>query len=269
MMKRRLISIFIGGLTGYLYYYFVGCRTGACAITSNPLISTVYGAVLSGLIVELIHDIMIPKSQKESLFDAIAPVYALFYSMQKKRFKEVLDGTGEVFDMASFKTVLDVGCGTGALCSTLAQRGFSVTGIDPAEKMLEIAIKKTEGDQITFIHSKAAEHLPFEDKTFDISIASYVAHGISKEQRKKLYEQMSRVTKSKIIIYDYNRNKSLLTTIIEWLEKGDYFYFIENAEAEMKDCFSDVKVIPVSSRASWYICTPGGIKHENHKTIKG
>lgn len=268
-MKRRFVSIITGGLIGYLYYYFVGCRTGACAITSNPLISTIYGAVLGGLVVELIYDTMMPKPQKDSLFDAIAPVYALFYPMQKKRFKEVLDGIAKSFDMDCFKTVLDVGCGTGALCSTLSQRGFIVTGIDPAEEMLRIATKKTGGDRITFIHASATEHLPFDDKSFDLSIASYVAHGMNKEQRAKLYGQMSRVTKGKVIIYDYNKNRSLLTTIIEWLEKGDYFYFIKNAEAEMRRCFADVNVINVSARAAWYICTPGGIEYENYKAIEG
>ena len=255
-MKRRFFSIIIGGLTGYLYYYFVGCRTGTCAITSNPTISTIYGAVLLGLIVELIHDTMMSKSQKKSLFDAIAPVYALFYPMQKRRFKEVLDNIEESFDMGGFKTVLDVGCGTGALCSTLSQRGYIVTGVDPAEEMLRIAAEKTRGDNIDFIRANATESLPFDDKAFDIAIASYVAHGMDKEQRIKLYEQMSRVTKGQVIIYDYNKNRSLLTTIVEWLEKGDYFYFIKNAEEEMKHCFADVRVIDVSARAAWYICTP-------------
>jgi len=262
-MKRRLISVIAGGLVGYLYYYFVGCRSGTCTITSNPFNSTIYGAVLSGLIVELLHDLWSPSVKQKSLFNAIAPIYALFYNRQKKQFSKVLDNIQMEFDVDSFKTILDVGCGTGALCSTLAQRGFSVTGIDPAEEMLRIAIKKTEGDTITFIHGNATEPLPFENKTFDISIASYVAHGMNKEQRKRMYEQMSRVTKSKVIIYDYNKNRSLFTTVIEWLEKGDYFYFIKNAESEMRDCvsemkkcFADVEVVDVSARASWYICTP-------------
>lgn len=77
-----------------------------------------------------------------------------------------------------------------------------------------------------------------------------------------MYAEMSRVTKSKVIIYDYNEKGSLLTTIIEWLERGDYFNFIRNAEFEMKNCiselseccFSKVKVFNVDVRAAWYIC---------------
>lgn len=36
--------VVLGALLGYAYYYYVGCRTGTCPITSNPWISTGYGA---------------------------------------------------------------------------------------------------------------------------------------------------------------------------------------------------------------------------------
>ena len=38
-----------GAILGYLYYYYIGCASGTCAITSNPYISTSYGAMI-GLI---------------------------------------------------------------------------------------------------------------------------------------------------------------------------------------------------------------------------
>ncbi len=40
----------IGAAGGYLYYRFVGCASGTCAITSNPVVSTLYGGVMGGLI---------------------------------------------------------------------------------------------------------------------------------------------------------------------------------------------------------------------------
>ena len=42
-----------GALGGYLYWYFIGCNSGTCPITSNPLNSTLYGIVLGGLIFSL------------------------------------------------------------------------------------------------------------------------------------------------------------------------------------------------------------------------
>lgn len=39
-----LTHIFIGGLLGFAYYKFVGCKSGVCPLTSNPYVSTLYGA---------------------------------------------------------------------------------------------------------------------------------------------------------------------------------------------------------------------------------
>jgi hypothetical protein len=43
-----LLSI-IGGISGYLYYYFIGCSSGACAISSNPFFITLYGGFMGFL----------------------------------------------------------------------------------------------------------------------------------------------------------------------------------------------------------------------------
>ena len=47
---KMALFVLIGGGVGYAYHRFVGCRTGACAITANPYISTVYGAVMGYLL---------------------------------------------------------------------------------------------------------------------------------------------------------------------------------------------------------------------------
>lgn len=43
---RPFLGIVIGGIGGYLYYHFVGCSSGSCAITGNPFMSTISGAFL-------------------------------------------------------------------------------------------------------------------------------------------------------------------------------------------------------------------------------
>ena len=42
---KIVLPIMIGALGGYLYYYFIGCNNG-CAITSSPINSIAYGAVI-------------------------------------------------------------------------------------------------------------------------------------------------------------------------------------------------------------------------------
>ncbi|HEY8658034.1 MAG TPA: DUF6132 family protein [Hanamia sp.] len=48
--KLVLIGILTGAIGGYLYYHFIGCATGTCPITSKPFNSTIYGAVMGGLL---------------------------------------------------------------------------------------------------------------------------------------------------------------------------------------------------------------------------
>jgi hypothetical protein len=48
MNKKIILGITttIGAGLGYAYYYFVGCKSGTCPISSNWLISTLYGAAI-------------------------------------------------------------------------------------------------------------------------------------------------------------------------------------------------------------------------------
>ncbi len=41
-----IISILLGAGLGWLYYKFVGCRSGACPLTSNPWSTLVIGALI-------------------------------------------------------------------------------------------------------------------------------------------------------------------------------------------------------------------------------
>jgi LytS/YehU family sensor histidine kinase len=40
----------VGLVAGYWYYSAIGCASGSCSITSNPVNSTLYGGLIGGLI---------------------------------------------------------------------------------------------------------------------------------------------------------------------------------------------------------------------------
>jgi hypothetical protein len=48
--KLTFIGLAVGALAGYLYYFYIGCYSGTCPITSQPGPSTMYGAVMGGLL---------------------------------------------------------------------------------------------------------------------------------------------------------------------------------------------------------------------------
>jgi hypothetical protein len=48
--KLYLIGSLIGAIAGYIYWQQIGCDSGTCAITSKPLNSTLYGAMMGALL---------------------------------------------------------------------------------------------------------------------------------------------------------------------------------------------------------------------------
>ncbi|PQJ12004.1 hypothetical protein CJD36_009450 [Flavipsychrobacter stenotrophus] len=44
--KLEISGAIIGALAGWCYWYFVGCASGQCLITSKPLNSTLYGMLM-------------------------------------------------------------------------------------------------------------------------------------------------------------------------------------------------------------------------------
>ena len=92
---------------------------------------------------------------------------------------------------------LDVACGTGDLSIELLRRGFSVTGIDLSEEMLEIAKQKTASANFQFsifnFQLANAEALPFPDDSFDaVTCAFGIRNFVHLE---KGLEEMTRVLK--------------------------------------------------------------------------
>ena len=43
---KPFLGVIIGGVSGFLFFYFVGCKSGSCAITSNPFSSILMGSFL-------------------------------------------------------------------------------------------------------------------------------------------------------------------------------------------------------------------------------
>lgn len=193
--------------------------------------------------------------RKIIVFYLIAPVYALIYKLQAKKYAAIIQKANEFFDLTRFQTVADLGCGNGALCSALKQFGLQPTGVDGLASMAGMARHNLKQLDVPVVQANILELLPFEDKSFDVAVSSYVVHGMNREERQLLYKEMSRIARHAVIFHDYNQNRNILTNIIEWIEGGDYFDFLRSAEEEMKQYFGQLDVIQVDKRAAWYINT--------------
>jgi len=57
LFKRNNLLTISGILTGtaggFLYYYFIGCSTGTCPLTSNPWLTMLWGATVGYLLSDM------------------------------------------------------------------------------------------------------------------------------------------------------------------------------------------------------------------------
>lgn len=147
------------------------------------------------------------------------------------RFAQVKDG----------QHVLDVGCGTGVLGSTVISSGLAVkvTGVDPSPDYLAFAARRVPGDRIRFQIGRA-EALQFADGTFDAALALLVLQDFGDPQRAVC--EMARVTRPAGIvaasIWDFGRGMpmlSLLRQAADALASDDAFGRSQERHAGLRD----------------------------------
>jgi len=77
--------------------------------------------------------------------------------------------------VSACQRVLDVGAGPGALTGALVERvgAAEVTAVDPSEPFVAALRERNPG---VAVHQAAAESLPFDDASFDATLAQLVVH---------------------------------------------------------------------------------------------
>jgi SAM-dependent methyltransferase len=101
-------------------------------------------------------------------------------------------------------SVLDVGCGTGALARRLSGLGYEVTGVDPSEGMLEVMRERSPG--VPAVRGSGTA-LPFEPSSFDIVVSVATFHHIAEPGAvRATLAEMTRVSKpgGRIVVWDHN-----------------------------------------------------------------
>jgi ubiquinone/menaquinone biosynthesis C-methylase UbiE len=185
------------------------------------------------------------------LFDVLARPYAWFYNHQVNQAKRTVAILLEALPEPCL-SALDVGCGNGALCQVLQETIPFVEGCDRSAAMLKQARRLTS-KKIKFTLADIQTGLPYADGSFDLVSASLVAHGMPADQRRMLYAEMRRVARKSVVLLEYNQTRHWLVDIMEFLEHGDYFSFINVVDQELESYFGNLSKVSAGMLAAWYI----------------
>jgi demethylmenaquinone methyltransferase/2-methoxy-6-polyprenyl-1,4-benzoquinol methylase/phosphoethanolamine N-methyltransferase len=110
------------------------------------------------------------------------------------RHRETLDRA----DLRPGESVLDAGCGPGALAILAKERAQDgdVYGIDPSREMIDLARKKAARRRIDAHFELAAiEDLPFPNGRFDLVVSSYMLHHLPADLKRTGMREVARVLK--------------------------------------------------------------------------
>ncbi|MBX9653059.1 class I SAM-dependent methyltransferase [bacterium] len=95
--------------------------------------------------------------------------------------------------------MVDLGCGTGRLVVSFAERGFDVTGVDLSDNMLRVCDQKRKDLALSFRLEKAniCDLSSLESETFDYSICMFSTLGmvVGVENRAAALREIHRITK--------------------------------------------------------------------------
>lgn len=182
--------------------------------------------------------------QHFNLFDLIAEPYGWFYAFQKKHYKVLV----QAMALNPDSTVLDLGAGTGAMASLLSEE-HDVLAVDGSRAMLRVMKRLDPSLKVELVD--ITDKLPYTDQQFDVVLTSFVLHGLHTQERIHVLNEMKRVGKS-VIVYDYHGKRHLFTDIVEYIEQGDYFNFMQQFKAEFSSVFPEHTIIPIKSGSALY-----------------
>jgi len=133
-------------------------------------------------------------------FDRTAEVYD---DTRQPLTEEALDKAALLLSRDGCRQILEVGVGTGRIAKPLASRNFELVGVDFSRGMLAKARQKGVENLVM----GDANHLPFDDKTFDAAVMAHVLHLL--ENPAETFGKLTRVARNEIIIFLRERDDSM------------------------------------------------------------
>ncbi|MBR8840404.1 MAG: class I SAM-dependent methyltransferase [Stigonema ocellatum SAG 48.90 = DSM 106950] len=131
---------------------------------------------------------------KSNYYDKIAQIYDQTRWLTEPVAEEIADFILRLVCATPETCFLEPGVGTGLNVLPLIKRGYSVTGIDISEQMLDQFRQKLNGipSNLILVHADASQ-LPFPDKSFDVVLTVHMLHTVS--DWRAFLDDISRVLK--------------------------------------------------------------------------
>ena len=141
----------------------------------------------------------------------------------------------------SVTRVLDLGCGTGRFSEALAARfGAEVIGVDPSQKMLELARRKQRDDRVQY-QLGSAEAIPLPSASVDLVFLSMSLHHFT--DMVAAARECCRVLRS-------NGRVVIRTATREQIDSYPYVPFIETSRPILKEVLPSIAEIRDSFAAA-------------------
>lgn len=101
-------------------------------------------------------------------------------------------------DGASYKTVLDVGTGSGLFAEVFAAHGLTVSGLDVSLEMVQAAQQHVPGGDFRV---GTAELLPYPDGAFDLVFMGVLLH--EADDRRQALREAARVATARVAVLEW------------------------------------------------------------------
>jgi ubiquinone/menaquinone biosynthesis C-methylase UbiE len=132
--------------------------------------------------------------EKRTYYDNIAHIYDQTRWLTTSVAEEVADFILELVDATPETSFLEPGVGTGLNVLPFVKRGYSVTGIDVSQPMINQFKQKLHNipQNLKLIHADASQ-FPLPDQSFDVVLTVHMIHGVL--NRKMFLDEVDRVLK--------------------------------------------------------------------------
>ena len=183
--------------------------------------------------------------------DYANPDIAKEYDSQHSKFRNFEDEARRIIDVLAIgtaHTVLDMGCGTGAIALHMAKHCRRVIAVDIAQPMLDVCLKKAKGLGISNIETHCAGFLTYEHEGegVDAVVTKATLHHLPDFWKSIALERMATILKPQgrfylwdvVFSFDVKDHASLLQAWIDEMRKEAGPEMADEVAIHIRDEFS-------------------------------